>query len=86
MAKIKKGKRPLLLLRSVENILEFGKYKGCKIHDVMKSDPNWIHWALQTIPTFKLNKNALLLLPPFVKRHVSSELEENCFGDLEPPY
>lgn len=30
----------------------------------MKEDANWLHWALQNIPTFKLNKNALLLLPP----------------------
>jgi uncharacterized protein (DUF3820 family) len=52
------------LLRSVNNVLEFGKHKGRTVHEVIREDPNWLHWALRTIPTFKLNKNALLLLPP----------------------
>lgn len=30
----------------------------------MIQDVNWLHWALQNIPEFKLNRNALLLLPP----------------------
>lgn len=53
------------VLRSINNVLEFGKHKGKTIQQVMKEDPNWLHWALQNIKDFKLNKNALLLLPPF---------------------
>lgn len=52
------------LLRSIHNVLEFGKHKGKTVQLVMKEDPNWLHWALQNIKDFKLNKNALLLLPP----------------------
>lgn len=52
------------LLRNVNNVLEFGKHKGETIHEVIRTDPEWLHWALQNIPTFKLNRNALLLLPP----------------------
>jgi hypothetical protein len=46
-------------------VLDFGKYKGQTIQQVMKADPNYLHWALQNISDFKLNKNALLLLPAF---------------------
>ena len=63
-----KSKGEPRLLRGLTNVLEFGKHKGEKIQDVMKSDPNWIHWALQNIPTFKLNPTALKALPPQVKR------------------
>lgn len=52
------------LLRSVHNVLEFGKHKGKTVQQVMKEDPQWLHWALQNVPSFKLNRNALLLLPP----------------------
>jgi len=52
------------LLRGINNKLEFGKHKGKTIQVVMKEDPDWIHWALQNIKDFKLNRNALLLLPP----------------------
>lgn len=51
-------------LRSITNVLEFGKHKGKTIQQVMKIDSNYLHWALQNIPDFKLNRNALLLLPP----------------------
>lgn len=60
--KIPKGKPKLL--RSIHNVLEFGKHKGSTIQQVMRDDPNWLHWALQNIKDFKLNHNALLLLPP----------------------
>lgn len=59
-----KAKSKPLLLRSINNVLEFGKHKGETVQQVMKTDPNWLHWALQNIPEFKLNRNALLLLPP----------------------
>lgn len=64
-AKQTKQKEKPKLLRSINGVLEFGKYKGQTIQQVMKSDPNYLHWALQNIPDFKLNKNALLLLPPY---------------------
>ena len=56
---------PPKLLRSINNKLEFGKHKGLTVQQVMREDPNWLHWALQNIKDFKLNRNALLLLPPF---------------------
>lgn len=59
-----KAKSKPLLLRGINNTLEFGKHEGKTVQQVMKEDVNWLHWALQNIPTFKLNKNALLLLPP----------------------
>lgn len=59
-----KGKTKPKLLRSINNVLEFGKHKGKTVQEVMRIDCNWLHWALQNIPDFKLNHNALLLLPP----------------------
>ena len=59
-----KAKSKPLLLRSINNVLEFGKHKGKTVQQVMREDVNWLHWALQNIPEFKLNHNALLLLPP----------------------
>jgi hypothetical protein len=59
-------KKPLLL-RSINNVLEFGKHKGKTIQQVMKEDPQWLHWALQNIADFKMNRNALLLLPPWIE-------------------
>lgn len=53
------------ILRGLSNVLEFGKHKGKTVEQVMKDEPNWLHWALQNIPEFKLNRNALLKLPPF---------------------
>jgi len=58
-----KTKKKPLLLRSITNVLEFGKHKGKTVQEVMIQDVNWLHWALQNIPEFKLNRNALLLLP-----------------------
>lgn len=52
------------LLRGINNVLEFGKHKGKTVQQIMKEDADWLHWALQNIKDFKLNKNALLLLPP----------------------
>lgn len=67
------------LLRGLSNVLEFGKHKGKTVQQVMKEEPNWLHWALQTIPTFKLNKNALLLLPPF-KKVTRERWEDGVYG------
>jgi len=63
-----KAKSKPKLLRGINNVLEFGKHKGKTIQEVMVEDANWLHWALQGIPDFKLNRNALLLLPPQQKR------------------
>jgi len=64
------------ILRGLSNVLEFGKHEGSTIEQVMKEDPNWLHWALQNIPDFKLNPTALKALPPYVKR-------ENHFEDWD---
>ena len=52
------------LLRSINSVLEFGKHKGKTVQQVMREDCNCLHWALQHVPDFKLNRNALRLLPP----------------------
>lgn len=66
------------LLRSINSKLEFGKHKGKTVQQVMKDDPNWLHWALQNVKDFKLNRNALLLLPPYKKQiHVWDNLESD---------
>lgn len=59
-----KAKGKPKLLRSINSVLEFGKHKGKTISQVMVEDVNWLHWALEEIPDFKLNRNALLILPP----------------------
>jgi hypothetical protein len=70
------------LLRGINNVLEFGKHKGKTVQQVMKEDPNWLHWALQNISTFKLNRNALLLLPPEVRRDEFSREDDQAFKDI----
>ena len=76
-----KAKKKPLLLRSITNVLEFGKYKGKTVQEVMIQDVNWLHWALQNIPEFKLNRNALLLLPP----QIEQEWEDyDHYGDPRP--
>lgn len=52
------------VLRGLNNVLEFGRHKGKTVQQIMKEDADWLHWALQNIKDFKLNRNALLLLPP----------------------
>lgn len=81
-ARVPKQKEKPKLLRSINGVLEFGKYKGQTIQQVMKSDPNYLHWALQNIPDFRLNKNALLLLPPYTER-AHDEDEEQAFRDSQ---
>lgn len=82
--KAKKTTTPLLL-RGINNTLEFGKHKGKTIQQVMREDVNWLHWALQNIPTFKLNKNALLLLPPEKTDYFSrQEWDEYQYYDPRP--
>lgn len=71
------------LLRGINNKLEFGKHKGKTLQVVMKEDPNWIHWALQNIKDFKLNKNALLLLPP-QKPTIYGGRDGTYFDDVYP--
>lgn len=71
------------LLRGLNNVLEFGKHKGQTVQEIMRTDPNWLHWALQNIPDFKLNRNALLLLPPYIER--DSEPYDQ-YGDPYPHY
>ena len=73
-----KAKGKPLLLRSIHNVLEFGKHKGETVQEVMRTDPNWLHWALQEIPDFKLNRNALLLLPP-------QEIDYSAFDNFYDP-
>jgi hypothetical protein len=76
-----KAKTKPLLLRGINNVLEFGKHKGETIKDIMRTDPNYIHWALRNIPTFKLNRNALLLLPSEVE---DLDLNVDHYGDRFP--
>lgn len=70
------------LLRSVHNVLEFGKHKGKTVQQVMKDDPQWLHWALQNVPSFKLNRNAILLLPPDRPQHRGT-IEDGQGGYLD---
>jgi hypothetical protein len=76
-----KAKTKPLLLRGINNVLEFGKHKGKTVAEVFKIDPNYIHWALQNIPTFKLNRNALLLLPAEVE---DLDFNVDHYGDRYP--
>jgi hypothetical protein len=82
MARVPKQKEKPKLLRSVNGVLEFGKHKGKTIAEIMKTDSNWLHWALQNIPDFKLNKNALLLLPAYREREPDED-EEQAFRDSQ---
>jgi hypothetical protein len=79
MAKFKKSKEPPKVLRSITHVLTFGKHKGKTIQEVMKCEPNWIHWALENVPDFRLNRNALLLLPPYRE---SEDWEDREWGDF----
>lgn len=74
-----KAKGEPRLLRGLSNVLEFGKHKGKTIQEVMKEDPNWIHWSLENIPTFKLNRNAILVLPKDTRRR--DYLDQNYWHD-----
>ena len=85
MAKIPKAKEPPKLLRGLNNVLEFGKHRGKTVQQVMKSDPNWLHWALQNISGFKLNRNALSLLPKMYVPH-DREAEEWWNGGFDKHY
>jgi len=76
-------KKPLLL-RGINNVLEFGKHKGKTIQQVMKEDPQWLHWALQNIADFKMNRNALLLLPPYVPGRSGSDYD--YYDDIINPW
>jgi hypothetical protein len=82
MAKFPKSKQPPKILRSVDHVLTFGKYKGLTVGEVMKKDVNWIHWALQNIPDFKLNRNALLLLPPIEDRNAYDDRDWGTWHDM----
>lgn len=76
-----KAKSKPKLLRSINNVLEFGKHKGKTVQEVMRQDCNWLHWALENIPDFKLNRNALLLLPP---EKENLDLDLDLFYDPRP--
>lgn len=76
------------ILRGLSNVLEFGKHKGKTVEQVMKDEPNWLHWALQNIPEFKLNRNALLILPPlkkvpFAGKYGIQDADDRFYHDLD---
>lgn len=41
---------------SSDDILKFGKYKGQKVKEIAKRDPNYLRWCLNNIDSFKLNE------------------------------
>jgi hypothetical protein len=73
-----------------EDILEFGKFKGNTIEDTIKTDINYIVWALIEIDEFQLseesilifidNKDRILLNHPRLKNHKAASI---AFGFLE---
>lgn len=42
-----------------DSIFDFGMYKGKTVGEVWKSDPQYIHWAINTIARFKVDLSEL---------------------------
>ena len=43
----------------LHDVLDFGRYKGETLETVIKTNPSWVLWALNTIDTFEIDEEAL---------------------------
>lgn len=54
--------RPRLKIYAEDDFLDFGKYKGMTIKEVIDDDPEYLVWCLDNVNFFDVSENVLQLI------------------------
>lgn len=63
--------------------LRFGKYKDRPVSEVLKEDPSYILWALDTVPHFAVSLEVEIHLDQL---DLNTKNESDYYGDFIDPY
>jgi hypothetical protein len=67
------------VIYDVDTELDFGKYKGQKLSDVIEKDLHWVKWAIESIQWFDVTPAADRLIAackqPY-KKHANNPLDD----------
>ncbi len=75
---------------SEDSILTFGKYKSCRIKDILASDPGYILWCSENVtffnPTAELLQKARDTSQENPRGHRAKEPDGGWYSGDDPPW